>query len=357
MVIPEVLKFPDIFEFQKTSLILEFSNNSRRPYLWKFELEEEYKEIFFCKGATNGTLSPGGDIFLHIEFRPRTAVTFKTEAFLYVDGKMYSVWLIGTGIAPLLTVNSKGQSFGVVGVGEPEVREIELKNESSLPLHIRIKTDNDSFIPVEGEVRIEPGNTELLHVMFAPTAINRYEHGIISLYHIGDLLDGSDEIQIDSSKISWQGILNDKGQHRSISDRPELKELNDFNFDGTGGQFGFQFAGDGVEIIEEGNLENSFTGPHYIPPEGKERSQITNINLNFGNITGNKKYKKAFDVENSGDTRLEFEVLTLENRLIRANTSYICPNHILKYSISPDTATIPPQTKEKVTITVEVSFF
>jgi hypothetical protein len=349
IIIQDTLSFGDIFQYQKFTNQILFQNPSQRKIVWKLDINEDHKVIFACLGATEGIIDPKDSLTIMITFSPLTAVDFQTEAYLHIDGTVHPILFSGKGVAPQIEAGSTGDNFGVVGISEPEYREIHLTNTTSLPLRLRPRSNNECFIPVEKEFCIGPGETSILHVIFAPTNVQILQQGKITMFHLTENEDHDDIKELDLVPNDF--ILDDAFKTLGIgsiprSKRKELQELAEFNFDGMGGNFGLGISGGDVE--QESVID--------APGKKSKGSQVININMKFGLIKGKKKYRKKFEVENSGDTTLEYLTLDANSQPFLTGEVRVSKDLFISYSLSPVESKISPRSKDTIVVVIEVLY-
>jgi hypothetical protein len=327
-VTPE-LDFGPVFVQKPTTKLIELKNPSRRPLQYKLQVEEDYQDIFTVSELAEGSIPPKETIMVPIMFTPAIGVTYSTSVYMALAEKVKSIQLYGQGVEPTLNVSYDNTDFGVVGVSDPEVREITVTNPTPLPIRVRPQSDNPDFAPIEEEVELQPGETRKIQILFRPRETNQHQVGKVTLYQIHEFEEGDEMKEIQQEIHITYKTSNSRPASR------EVKKLNDVVFEGRGGKFGFNVTGMDIDQDQKPTSE----------------IQHTKIQIKFARLAVGKKAKKMFEVENSGDTTLEFGCFDEQDLYV--GDEYISKTGAFRYSVAPKQSKIHPSLKEKITISLE----
>jgi hypothetical protein len=208
-------------------------------------------------------------------------------------------------------------------------------NPTPLKMRVQPQSDNPDFLPVETEVELAPGETRKIKVLFRPKETSGVQVGKLTLYQLSE--GGDVNALTEIVNVQWQKNTG-KGSSNNV-----LNTQDDVVFEGRGGKFGFNVSGD-VETLAENIPE--------MDPK-LDNVQLSKIQMRFNRIATGKTVRKMFEVENSGDTILEFATYDLDHEAIDDETTYHSKNGFFNYTISPSVSRIMPKTKEKVMVVLE----
>ena len=283
-------------------------------------VEDNYKDVFIIDTATqDGILPPKSSVDLMVTFKPQIGVTYSAVAYLSSGDEVSNIELFGTGVEPKIEAQFSNLDYGIVGVEAPEYREIPFTNPTSMPLKIKISSDNPEFTPEKTEMIIPPYQSVTLKVLFAPKegSVTRLEVGNISLHLESD--DGSEVAAL----------------------------LSTIRLEGRGGNFNFDVEGSDVEQLEESDpiVASVFKPELY--------ADSTSILIKFPNGQRNQKQRKTFDVENSGDTPLDFITELVTGQVLKDQETQSM-NGMFNFYVTPNECKILPHSKSRITVIVEV---
>ncbi|KAJ3371494.1 hypothetical protein HDU91_005136 [Kappamyces sp. JEL0680] len=331
---PSMVDFGTIFKQRQVTKTIPLSNNSIRPIKWSFAVEKDYADIFTVQGDTRGILAPKSSTTLTMAFAPRIGVTYNAAAYLDSGDGPVSIALTGNGVDPSLDVDSVETNFGTVGMEAPEYREIPVSNPTGLPMRIRPISDNPDFIPVDQELELAPGESAVVRVLFQPSNEVALQVANVSLYLLSD--DGG--VELDSPYFPNEYST---ANGRPISRRKQMEILQNFKLEGKGGKFGFNVQGNDIVPFDDGAV---------LPNSAIE---YTNIRINFGKIQTQQKMRKSFELENSGDTHLEFFIELMSGKDLKDFVTEFSEGGCLGFSVNPATCKIAPRSKLKISILLE----
>jgi hypothetical protein len=341
---PTDLDFGAVFSQKMVTKTIEIYSPSRRSLNWKFYVESDFSDIFIVNSPTQGSIASKSKTTLTISFKPQIGVQYQSNAFFVVEDKVTSIELYGTGVEPTLNVQTNDTNFGTVGIADPEYREIVVHNPTPLTMRVRPLSDNPDFTPVETEVELAAGETRRIKVLFKPRNKNTVQVGKLTLYQLSEDSNGDDLTEV--INVQWQGNPLISEGNRKKGGKDEAKMLDTIVFEGQGGDFGFSISGDSVVVVEKVTEELKLE---------EDNVKMSRIQMKFNRVAASKKVRKTFEVENSGDTILEFGTFDYQNHPIDDELEYESKNKCFKYSISPSNRRIMPQSKEKVIVVLEAT--
>ncbi|KAH9270236.1 hypothetical protein BASA83_007573 [Batrachochytrium salamandrivorans] len=254
-----------------------------------------------------------------IVFNPKAAVSYKATAFMESDAGNFTIDLFGEGIQPRIDVDQTAFSFGVVGINDPEYKDIVVTNPLDLRLRIRVRSDNSHF----------------------STNIKRAMNSVVlHFFNLDDMEDGSDDYDVDSNSDLGSTISNQKeaiGISKASSPRKELDILKEVRFDGIGGSFSLR-------------AESTGTAAHHIDDTTIRSDFIT---ISFPKLNRCQSSRKSFEIENTGDTVLNMGVFDMDGKELIAQNDVYSNNRLCKYQVSPNYISVPPNSKRIMTVMVE----
>ncbi len=347
-----------MFKNREKKIIIPITNRSIRPIKWQFSVEKDYDDIFVVTESTSGTVPAKSVSHITVTFKPQIGVSYSATACLNSGDVPISIFFSGSGIDPILEaeVNESNTNYGVVGTEAPEYRDIVIHNPTSLPMRIRPKSDNPDFNPVDEEIVLIAGERAVIRVLFRPTNEVKNQVGNISVYLLSDSALKEDERENEFHEK--YGTPNG----RPMSQRYQTDLVQSFKLEGRGGKFGFNVQGADILSLDELSLdelslnEDTPTSPSIITStitEKFENLEVTNleatfIQIKFGKIQLHQKLRKSFELENSGETFLEFVVE------FPSKEKLISDKGCMGFSVSPSTCKIAPKSKLRISVVVEV---
>ncbi|KAJ3256192.1 hypothetical protein HK103_005651 [Boothiomyces macroporosus] len=349
IVIPEEIDFGSIFVQNQATRSFTFMNPGKRVKNWKLAVEENYKDIFRVDLPTEGVAAAGGEYSITLHFVPQNDVHYQAEATFEVDSEKFTIVLLGNAVRPKLDVSSPETDFGVVGVKEPEYKEVTVHNPTELRMRIRPKSNNPNFFATISEFELAPGETKVVKVLYAPKDQMAAETGRITFFQLDEIAEGDDgEMQYKEHEIpmTWQEIRLGTPAERPASNRSEVVALDHIVFAGQGGTFGFHVEGQDIKSLDD-DLDISKISSELGGVE------VSKIQIKFNKISSKTKVRKMFEIENSGDTYLELGAFNMKGDPLAENFLYLSAEKRISYSVSPCNCKIPPHKKEKIYVVIE----
>ncbi|KAJ3092272.1 hypothetical protein HK102_009083 [Quaeritorhiza haematococci] len=203
-----------------------------------------------------------------------------------------------------VTVDTVHIDFGVVGVSSPEVRTVTLNNPTNSPIHLMIHSSDEDFRPEFSELQLDPMEHHALEIFFYPTEIGRDYKGKISFASaLGD---------DDSEILAWVEVQ------------------------GAGGDCSFGVLNETKEGEQSGNHTDS---------------SKTALELFFPKVPENSSVKKQFEVENTGSTVIELEVVDHLGQECVPRRDIAATN--ISYRIEPHQVLVQPKSRQRFTINLK----
>ncbi|KND03878.1 uncharacterized protein SPPG_08927 [Spizellomyces punctatus DAOM BR117] len=343
---PEPLDFGPVQSLKASELTFAFRNPVRRPIKWKFHVDPQFADIFGVDGITEGVAAPRQETTIKMKFKPQHAADYIAAGYLETEEGSYPVQLQGTGVDPAVVLDKRYEDFGVVGMGNPEFREIEIKNPTLLPLRVGARTTSPAFTTDVTEMTIAPGETRKVKVFFNPAVIGESQRGRIAFVNLDDIEEepSSQEDEKEGANYQEEEAAQEARPPRDVHTprtRPftgKERILDQIELQGAAGEFGFS----AVQIAED-NLS---------VPSG-EAGEGNAIRLNFPKIPERQRVRKHFEVENVGDTVIDLGVADENGEALLEEGERFSDSTKVSYKISPVTAQIRPKTRQNFTVIVK----
>ncbi|KAJ1336456.1 hypothetical protein BSLG_007240 [Batrachochytrium salamandrivorans] len=338
--LPDDIDFGGIYRLKKFKIVLDLYNPTKRSLRWHIYLDPAFAEIFLISGQSEDTTPAKTAFTVGIVFNPKAAVSYKATAFMESDAGNFTIDLFGEGIQPRIDVDQTAFSFGVVGINDPEYKDIVVTNPLDLRLRIRVRSDNSHFSTNINEFELSPSESYTVRVYFSPTIKARHEQCGIAFFNLDDMEDGSDDYDVDSNSDLGSTISNQKeaiGISKASSPRKELDILKEVRFDGIGGSFSLR-------------AESTGTAAHHIDDTTIRSDFIT---ISFPKLNRCQSSRKSFEIENTGDTVLNMGVFDMDGKELIAQNDVYSNNRLCKYQVSPNYISVPPNSKRIMTVMVE----
>ncbi|KAJ3321339.1 hypothetical protein HDV06_004443 [Boothiomyces sp. JEL0866] len=347
--IPDEIDFGSIFIQNQMSRTFSFTNPGKRAKNWKLTVEDNYKDIFLVDMPSEGIAAPDVEYDITLHFLPQNDVQYQAEAVFELDTEKYTIVLLGNAIRPKLEVSSPETDFGIVGLNEPEYREVTVHNPTELRMRIRPRSNNPNFFANISEFELAAGETKVVKVLYLPKDQMAVETGKITFFQLDEIEEGEDgEMQYAEHEIpmTWQDIRLGTPSERPVSNRNEVVALDHIVFAGKGGNFGFHV---------EGQTINSLDDELDLTKISKELGgvEVSKIQIKFNKISSKTKVRKMFEIENSGDTYLELGAFNMKGDPLTENFLFLSAEKRISYSVTPCSCKIPPHKKEKIYVIIE----
>ncbi|KAJ3175403.1 hypothetical protein HDU87_006223 [Geranomyces variabilis] len=381
---PEPLAFGKVLNQRTRQMTFAFRNPVRRPISWKFHVDPQFADVFELAGPAEGTLDSRQEKKIKITFKPLMPLDYAVTGYVETDEGSFPVQLEGGGVEAAVVLDRRYADFGVVGVGHPEFREVEIKNPTTLEMRVGARTTSDAFTTDVRELRIPPGESRKVKVYFNPAKSGESTRGKISFFSLDQVLEGE---EVDEEDQDWVGTgtgtdaasaLDENGvpkrrrahtpRTRPMTGRERV--LDSIELEGAAGEFGFTAsATDDVSggIVwrsdvegEEGEVGEAPVGGFdaAAPPGSRGHA----IRLNYPRIPERQSVRKHFEVENVGDTVLDVGVASEDGELFQLeqgdtddspSRERATPSGRVSYRISPTRTQIRPNSKQSFTVTVK----
>ncbi|KAJ3397657.1 hypothetical protein HDU92_005399 [Lobulomyces angularis] len=281
------LNFGCVLKRKEGILITKFKNPARRAVSWKLDINKNMQDIF------QGTMKPKEEIQVCVTFRPKIGTFYSTDAVFTTDDSVNSFLMEGQGVDA--TINcAEVVEFGVVGVGEPEYRILTIENPTlvSIKLFIDMESESSCIALDPSDLMLLPGEKMDIQLTFSPEA-GKDCNEVLKIFN-SDVGDGESMDIIHKVAVSGKSGVFDF-------------EIN--QIDGVAGSDGC-------------------------------------ISLNFNKISQNARVRKCFEIDNTGETCIEIEVVDEEQKAcggieIKKNTCLV--------KVDRATISIPPHSKQKIT--------
>ncbi|KAI9362448.1 hypothetical protein DFJ73DRAFT_756739 [Zopfochytrium polystomum] len=270
----------------------------------------------------DGTAKPRQTITIPITFTPQASGDFIATATLETDQGNRTTSLHGVCEEPSIVLDRNRVSFGVVGVKNPEFRNITISNPSKMTVRLTAKSSHRrGFLAGfegqgEGEMTLAPGETRTLRVIFSPTDQASHEKDTITFYNL-DLVPG----QVNPDAFASVEV------------------------EGVGGTHDFR------PVLPLPGTPDDDPFPELPIPELPAGlvSELPTIRVNFPKVVVGQRIRKFFEIENCGDTMVDITLVDhvgrdLAEQLTESSTDYVA------YSIQPAATIIPPKQKAKFAV-------
>ncbi|KAJ3299223.1 hypothetical protein HK104_009688 [Borealophlyctis nickersoniae] len=369
---PLKLEFPEPIAFGPVrsgkSKVHEFTfrNPVRRPLGWKFRVSPEYSDIVQIEGDDQGTAKARQMVTVRLKFNPKQAVDYVSAAYLETDEGNYTLQLMGTGVESAVKIDKHHADFGVVGLNNPEFREIEVTNPTALPLRLGARTSSSSFTTDVKELHIPPGESRKIRVYYNPAAVAHREKGQIAFFNLDDLPEAEERAEMKEQEKerlaealeAAEAAVTEEGAavapegeagapevppttKPTSAGRPRTRPmtgrepiLDKIDLEGTGGEYGLNAMGEDGTGAGAGGTGNA-------------------ISINFPKVTEEQRVRKHFEVENCGDTVIDLGIYDAEGNEISEDAGGSGDGRRISYKISPSRAEIRPKTRQKFTVVVK----
>ncbi|KAJ3148956.1 hypothetical protein HDU86_007314 [Geranomyces michiganensis] len=366
---PEPLAFGKVLNLRKRQMMFSFRNPVRRPISWKFHVDPQFAEIFQLDGPAEGTLESRKEKQIKITFKPMMPLDYAVTGYVETDEGSFPVQLEGGGVEAAVVLDRRYADFGVVGVGHPEFREVEIKNPTQLEMRVGARTSSDAFTTDVGELRIPPGESRKVKVYFNPARSGESARGRISFFSLDQVAEGEEVDEVDQDWVGEDGEAPPKRRPRTPRTRPMTgreRVLDSIELEGAAGEFGFtastgEEGGDGIvwrsDADEADAIEAEVGGPETAAPHRGHA-----IRLNYPRVPERQSVRKHFEVENVGDTVIDVGVATEDGELFHVeqgdtdespSRERSTPSGKLSYRIAPSRTQIRPNSKQSFTVTVK----
>ncbi|NQT35693.1 choice-of-anchor D domain-containing protein, partial [bacterium] len=148
-------------------------------------------EFFTFQFDEEVTLEPDGRLEIPVTFSPVLGIDYEDTITITSndpDNETVEVPLSGRGVGALIDTDPEIIDFGDVGLERSRDRQLTIRNEGQLDLHVLDIVVEDPYFGVqfEGEFVIEPDRSHNITVTFAPERSGEFE---------GSLIIGSDDRQ------------------------------------------------------------------------------------------------------------------------------------------------------------------
>ncbi|KAI9106297.1 hypothetical protein DFS34DRAFT_58191 [Phlyctochytrium arcticum] len=352
---PEPLRFGPVHSLKPKGLAFSFRNPVRRPVKWKFKIDEQFADIFQLEGPMEGLAAPRQEVNLMIKFTPLLPVDYGAVGYLETEEGNFPVELSGTGVQPAVTLDKKKEDFGVVGIGNPEFREIEIRNPTALPMRVGARTSSDAFTTDISEMTLEPGESRKVKVYFNPQSAEVPHRGRIAFVNLDDIQEveaeriaeeafqarlAVDEAELqaleDAGNFQAQALRVQTPRTRPLTGREKILET--IELEGAVGEFGFSAVQGGEEDLDV--------------TEGRAGDGNA-IRINFPKVPENARVRKHFEVENMGDTVIELGVADENGIELVGEVDRYGDGGKISYKITPLNVQIRPKTRQNFTVVVK----
>ncbi|KAJ3053387.1 hypothetical protein HK097_004394 [Rhizophlyctis rosea] len=401
---PEPVQFGSVRTGKEKSATLTFRNPVRRPLNWKIIVAPEFADVFRVDGPTEGTSRPRAQTTLNFTFNPSLASDYTSAVYLETTEGNYTLSATGTGVDTTVTLSNTHTDFGVVGMGNPEFREIEVKNPTSLPIRLGARTTSDAFSTDVKELFIPPGESRTIRVYFDPQGMSERQKGQIAFFNMDDLSEDDEEQEMEAiqqeiaegertaaaimeaegvpkeeasgvegptegriptpptrvttagsrpitavAKISGDSLVPKpkarvgSPRTRKITGR-EPKIVTSIDLEGVGGEFGFT----------AGVADDSGAVPPGASIEGRPGTAVAStIKLNFPKVGEDARVRKHFEVENCGDTMIELGVFDKFGNAVSDDVGGESDQGGVGWKVTPTRIEIKPKTRQRFTVVVK----
>jgi hypothetical protein len=268
----EDLDFGTIFKRKVGSTVIKFKNTTRRRQKWNIAIPKGMEGIFEVD-ESEGTAGPKEEVIINVRFKPTAAKFYSTQFVVTTEDAGVLPFVVeGQGVEAsvnLPNVPEAGLDFGIVGVENAgEFKTFTLENPTDAILKLGLKTDNPDITMEEDEVTLGPGESRDVRILYNPNSRGANTSATLKVYNI-DFDKGVEPEELYSTEI--KGI----GGDFLMGVKRITKEMSD----------------DIVDVSDTGS---------------KER---ISVNVTIPKIYFEQKVKKAIELENNGDTFVEFEVI------------------------------------------------
>ncbi|KAJ3042819.1 hypothetical protein HDV00_006640 [Rhizophlyctis rosea] len=201
---PEPVQFGPVRTGRAKEATLTFRNPVRRPLNWKVVVAPEFADVFRIQGPSEGTARPRAQTNITFTFHPSAPTDYSSAVFLETTEGNYTLSALGNGVKSAVTLNKTHTDFGVVGMGNPEFREIEVKNPTSLPIRLGARTTSEAFSTDVKELYLEPGETRSIRVYFNPTGVAERQKGQISFFNLDDMPEEEEQKEMEAIQQEFE---------------------------------------------------------------------------------------------------------------------------------------------------------
>jgi hypothetical protein len=310
------LDFGSIFKRKVGSTVIKFKNTTRRRQKWKIAIPKGMEGIFEID-ESEGTAGPKEEVVITVRFKP-TAATFYSTQFVVTTEDAGALPFIVEGQGVEASVNipnvpEAGLDFGIVGVGNAgEYRTFTLENPTDAILKLGLKTDNPEMKMEEESVILGPRESRDVRIIYSPrTRGDRVATAKLKVYNI-DFPEGEEPEELYSTEIKGVG-----GEFK-MGVKEITKEMSD----------------DIVDVSEKGADEK------------------INVNVTIPKVYHEQTVKKTIELENNGDTYVEFEIFHDGVAYTEQEIPSVCGNAVL---VIKPLAPILPHSSTKLTFALRVS--
>ncbi|KAI9003546.1 hypothetical protein BC832DRAFT_540384 [Gaertneriomyces semiglobifer] len=367
---PAPVAFGPVQSKKAKATTFAFRNPVRRPLKWRFHVDPSFADVFEVEGAAEGVAASRQEISIAVKFKPHIAVSYEATGYVETDEGSFPVTFVGAGVDPAVVLDTKFANFGVVGMDNPEFREIEIKNPTSLPMRVAPRTSSDAFTTDVRVLEIPPGESRKVKVYFNPNTSAQEQRGKIAFINLDDVEEEEEEatMELGPREELWEkreekveeptmedmereGIESEEGAEIAEMPTPRQakprvktprtrrlkgteKVLDVIELQGTGGEFGF-------------------TATPTTDDTGQPEKPSNAIRLTFPKVPEKQRVRKHFEVENVGDTVIDLGVTDANGVLLLENVEHFSETSKVSYKISPVTAQIRPKTRQSFTVVVK----
>ncbi|KAI9202395.1 uncharacterized protein BJ171DRAFT_584296 [Polychytrium aggregatum] len=295
----KAIQFGPVLLGNISSNSFSFQNPLRRPLNWKFFVEDAYRDIFlvsrdypFVQVCSESSLIFQGPIFI----LPMPSFGIEDVPIVPILNSIFGDYIEGTGVVAEIKLEINKLPFGVVGIGNPEFRVVNIINPTPVTILLSFQLTNaDFYMESYDRVPLPPEQPTEIKLYFDPKVTGPAE-GAVHIFHF------------------------DEAQGR------KTKQLGTLLLTGSGGVFGMQSVGD---------------------EPGKPTAAIV---INYPKIPESARAKKHFEVENCGETVIHVGIVDNSGNELARDTEIRCEN--FSVLISPSVALIKPKSKHRFAVTV-----
>ncbi|TPX62603.1 hypothetical protein PhCBS80983_g00408 [Powellomyces hirtus] len=359
---PEPMVFGPVLNLRTREMSFAFRNPVRRPIKWKFHVDPQFAEVFELSGPAEGTLGPRQEKQVKITFKPMMPLDYAVTGYVETDEGSFAVQLEGAGVEAAVVLDRRYADFGVVGVGHPEFREVEIKNPTLLEMRVGARTTSDAFSTDVSELIIPVGESRKIKVYFDPVSSGESTRGRIVFFSLDQVPEGE---EVDEEDQDWQGTDGPrKGRAGTPRTRPTTgreRVLAEIELEGAAGEF--RFTANSMENDESGK---AVLGADEADGEGAVgivggAGGAGAIRLNFPRIPEKQSVRKHFEVENVGDTVIDVGLASEDGTPFvldgsdgeQEDQERRTPSGTVSYRITPSRSQIRPNSKQNFTIVVK----
>jgi hypothetical protein len=267
----EDLDFGSVFKRKVGATVVKFKNTTRRRQKWKIAIPKGMEGIFEID-ETEGSAGPKEEIEIIIRFKPTAADFYSTQFFVTTeDAGAIPFTVEGQGVEAsvnLPNLSQAGLDFGIVGVDSEEFRTFKLENPTDAILKLGLRTDNSDIKMEEDTITLAPGESRDVRILYNPQAMGEGANATLKVYNI-DFPEGEEPEELYSTEIK-----------------------------GIGGQFAM-----GVKSVTREMSDDIVDVTNMIPEHS------IRVNLTVPKVYHEQKVKKTIELENNGDTLIEFDII------------------------------------------------